>query len=136
MDDARDPLQRVDLAAPLEILEAGKEISREESFGDPDRLASPQPAKTDARGEDFEPEFTLENQGDLVFQPGCSVKAIPVQLEEEGQRSEARGQSGHWTEDRGQKTGESDTAAAAGGEYRTEECVCKLKLQRTWLSIS
>ena len=71
--------ESINLPATLEVFEAGKEVAREKRFRRPEGLSAPHPPKANARGKDFETQFTLQDKRDFVFLLWPGVETIPVQ---------------------------------------------------------
>ena len=63
----------------LGVIEPGKEIPREKRFGGPERLSRPHSPEPDARRENLERKFALQEQSDFVLLFRFGVKAVPEQ---------------------------------------------------------
>ena len=79
MHNACHPREGINLPATLEVFEAGKEVAREKRLRRPKGLSAPHPPKANARGKDFETQFTLQDTRDFVFLLWRCVETIPVQ---------------------------------------------------------
>lgn len=89
-DDVCNARKSLDLTPLRKVIETREEVTREERFVCPDRLARAHPTEADAGREEFDACFALEETGDLALLVRGSVDAEPVQRESRKEKAKKR----------------------------------------------